>query len=341
MKKYTLVINSGSTSLKFKLFENDSLELIKSGNVDNIGSGSVKDHEQALDVAVKELEDHKDGIEKIGHRVVHGGEEFVKPTVVDEEVLKRLEKYNELAPLHNPANLMGIKAAMKIFPDVSNIAVFDTAFHQTMPEKAWRYAIDDKYYKKFDIRRYGFHGISHEFIYNQIKRPKVISCHLGGGCSICAIKDGKSIDTSMGFTPLEGLVMMSRSGDIDPAIVLYLQEKAGLSPEEMDEILNFKSGIVALCQEKDWRKVLARVKEKDKLAKMSFDIFVYRLQKYIGAYYTALGGLDVLAFTGAIGSGDPMTREAVCEGLPFLDGVDVRAIETNEGLMIAEKIKNI
>lgn len=361
MEKYILVINSGSTSLKYKLFSED-LKLAKSGYVEHIGENDIKDHEQALGIVLEKIKDYKGKIVKIGHRVVHGGTKFVEPTKIDENVLKGLEEVSKLAPLHNPANLMGIKAALKLLPDVLNIAVFDTAFHQSIPEKAWKYGISDDYVKRYGVRRYGFHGISHEYVCekvksltlrvitqrvknskvksdkSKVKKMRIISCHLGGGCSVCAINDGKSVDTSMGFTPLEGLVMMSRCGDIDPAIVTFLMKKENLNIEQIEEILNFKSGILALCGEKNWLKVLERVKAGDKLAKMAFDIFVYRIKKYIGAYYAILGGLDVLAFTGSIGSGDSMTREAVCEGLSFLEGVEVVAIKTDEELMIVKKI---
>jgi len=339
MDKYILVINSGSTSLKYKLFSDD-LKMIKSGYIEHIGENEIKNHEQALEVVLKAIKEYKDNIVKIGHRVVHGGTKFIEPTEINESVLKDLEDISKLAPLHNPANLMGIKAALKLLPKVLNIAVFDTAFHQSIPERAWRYGISDKYVKKYGIRRYGFHGISHEYVSSKVKVSNIISCHLGGGCSICAIKNGKSIDTSMGFTPLEGLVMMSRCGDIDPAVVAYLQKKENLNVDQIEEILNFKSGVFALCNETNWLNVLERVKKNDKIAKMVFDIFVYRVKKYIGAYYSILGGLDVLIFTGSIGSGDPLTREAICNGLPFLNDVEVKAIKTDEELMIASKISN-
>ncbi|MFA6296647.1 MAG: acetate/propionate family kinase [Patescibacteria group bacterium] len=349
MQKYILVINSGSTSLKYKLFLETDLKMIRSGYIEHIGESEIKDHEQAFGIVLEEIKDYKNDIVKIGHRVVHGGTKFVEPTKIDENVLKELEEVSKLAPLHNPANLMGIKASMKLLPNVLNVAVFDTAFHQSIPEKAWRYAIDDKYFKQYGVRRYGFHGISHEYVCGQVKsqkskvksnnsKLKIISCHLGGGCSVCAISDGKSVDTSMGFTPLEGLVMMSRCGDIDPAIVTYLQKKENLSVDQIEEILNFKSGIFALCGETNWLKVLERVKVNDRLAKMAFDIFVYRIKKYIGSYYAILGGLDVLVFTGSIGSGDALTREAVCDGLPFLENVEVTAIKTDEEMMISRKI---
>lgn len=350
MQKHILVINSGSTSLKYKLFSEADLKLIRSGYIEHIGENEVKDHEQALGIVLEGIKEYKDDIVKIGHRVVHGGTKFIEPIEINESVLKDLENISKLAPLHNPANLMGIKAAMKLLPNVLNVAVFDTAFHQSIPERAWRYGISDKYVKKYGIRRYGFHGISHEYVLTQIntnvntnkkKDLKIISCHLGGGCSVCAIENGKSIDTSMGFTPLEGLMMMSRCGDIDPAVVTYLQKKENLTADQIEEILNFESGVFALCNETNWLNVLERVKNNDKIAKMVFDIFVYRIKKYIGSYYAILGGLDVLIFTGSIGSGDPLTREAVCNDLPFLNDVDVMAIKTDEELMIADKIKNL
>ncbi|MDD3887385.1 MAG: acetate/propionate family kinase [Patescibacteria group bacterium] len=354
MQKHILVINSGSTSLKYKLFSEVDLKLIRSGYIEHIGENEVKDHEQALGIVLEGIKEYKDDIVKIGHRVVHGGTKFIEPIEINESVLKDLENISKLAPLHNPANLMGIKAAMKLLPNVLNVAVFDTAFHQSIPERAWRYGISDKYVKKYGIRRYGFHGISHEYVSEKVKSQnskvksdkekvknlRIISCHLGGGCSVCAIENGKSVDISMGFTPLEGLMMMSRCGDIDPAVVTYLQKKENLTADQIEEILNFKSGILALCGETDWLKVLERVKKNEKIALIAFDIFVYRVKKYIGAYYSILGGLDVLIFTGSIGSGDPLTREAICNGLPFLKNVEIKAIETDEELMIASKIFN-
>lgn len=348
MKETILVINSGSTSLKYKLFVvGKNLCEQQSGYIENIGSGKMKNHDQALRQALQGIKD-LDAIVAVGHRVVHGGEEFTEPTVITKRNLPRLEKYNKLAPLHNPANIQGIKACFKLLPSVQNIAVFDTSFHQTMPEKAYRYALPEKYYKQHGIRRYGFHGISHQYVVGQVlagksrrKAPaKIISCHLGGGCSVAASVGGKSIDTSMGFTPLEGLVMMSRVGDLDPGVVLFLQRGLKMSAGRVDKLLNKGSGIYGLAGEKDWLRLLQKMRRGDKKAQLAFDMFCYRIKKYIGAYYAALGGLDVLIFTGAIGSGDAATRRKICTGLPFLQKAKVLAIKTDEEKAIAEEVVN-
>jgi acetate kinase len=344
-----LIINSGSTSLKYKLFKLPNLLEIQSGFIENISQeGNVENHRQALKVVLQKITKRYplNAIRYIGHRVVHGGAEFIKPTKITPEILKKLEKYNKLAPLHNPPNLMGIRAAMKLIPRVPNFVCFDTAFHFTIPKKAWRYALPEKYHKKYQIRRFGFHGLSHQYssfeaakrLKADLKKLEIISCHLGGGSSICAIKNGKSIETSMGFTPAEGLIMATRCGDIDPTIPLFLQKKEKLTSDEMDRILNFESGILALSGEKDWLKILQRVRRNDAKAKLAFDMFCYRFKKYIGAYYAVLGGLDCLVFTGAIGAGDPLTRREICRGLPFLRKVKIFAIKTNEELMIAREI---
>jgi len=351
--KTILVINSGSTSLKYKLFNAKNFRELKSGYIQDIGTSKVKNHEQALMIVLKEIDD-LENIKAIGHRVVHGGEEFVQPTLITKSVLRRLAKYNKLAPLHNPANLMGIKACLKLLPKIPNLTVFDTSFHQTIPKKAYLYALPLKYYKKYRIRRYGFHGISHQYVAEEaakkLKKPldklKIITCHLGGGCSITAINKGKSVDTSMGFTPAEGLVMMTRSGDIDPAIILFLERELRFTPSQIDKIINFQSGMLGLCGEENMLKVLNKVKRGNKLAKLAFDIFVYRIQKYIGAYYAALGGLDALVFTGAIGAGKPKTRNTICQGIKhIIRRVKVLAISTDEELMIAREtlkvIKNL
>lgn len=334
MENKILIINSGSTSLKYKLFNINNPKEEKSGYIQNIGE-DIKDHKEALEIALKEIND-LDQIKLVGHRVVHGGDEFKETTEINSENLGKLEKYNDLAPLHNPANLMGIKAALNLLPNVPNYACFDTAFYKDLEEKAYKYAIPEKY----KVRRYGFHGLSHQCVVNKHKSSgsKIISCHLGGGCSITASLDGKAIDTSMGFTPMEGLIMMSRSGDIDPGVITYLQRKENLDAAKIDRILNFESGIYGICGEKDWLKVLNRVEDGDKSAKLAFDMFCLRVKKYIGAYYAELGGLDVLIFTGSIGSGDEKTRKAICKGLPFLKGVKIEAVETNEEKMIAEEV---
>jgi len=378
-QRLILVINSGSTSLKYKLFEIAkmnreksykktqsgvaknvvNLQEIKKGYVENIGQkGSVKNHYEALKLALKHLaESYKlSYVIACGHRVVHGGEEFIKSTLITRKNIKKLEKYNSLAPLHNPANLMGIKAALKLLPGIPNIACFDTAFYQTLKKKVFLYPIPKRYYKKYKIRRFGFHGISHQYVVekaiNQVKsqkskvksfnfkinKLKIISCHLGGGCSISASIGGKAVDTSMGFTPLEGLMMMTRCGDIDPSIPLFLQKKEKISIEKVDKILNFESGIYGICDEKNWLKVIKQMKKGDKLARLAFDMFCYRIKKYIGAYYAILKGLDILIFTGAIGAGKPITRQKICQGLPFLKEVKILAIPTNEELMIAKEV---
>lgn len=350
-----LVINSGSTSLKYKLFKLPDLKELAGGDIENIGQRSgARGHEQALKIALKQISgSYKlEAISCVGHRVVHGGSEFTKTIKITPKILKKLEKYNRLAPLHNPPNLMGVRAAMKLMPKVANFACFDTAFHATIPEQAKRYALPERYFKKYQIQRFGFHGLSHQYVAQEaskkLRRPlsklRIISCHLGGGASICAIKNGKSVETSMGFTPAEGLIMATRPGDIDPTIPLFLQKKEKLTADEMDYILNFQSGIYAVCGERNWLKVLARMRRGDKKAKLAFDMFCYRVKKYIGAYYAILGGLDCLVFTGAIGSGDPLTRGKICQGLPFLKGssaskgVKIFAIKTNEELMIAGEI---
>lgn len=354
--KTILVVNSGSTSLKYELFaikekkKEFYLKSLGEGVIDNIGKGKVKNHQQALDLALRRIRD-VESIKGVGHRVVHGGEEFIQPTLVTKSILKKLERYSKLAPLHNPANLMGIKACLKLLPKVPNLAVFDTAFHQSIPQKAYLYALPLKYYKRYKIRRYGFHGISHRYVAEEaarrLKKPlnklKIITVHLGGGCSVTAVNHGRSVDTSMGFTPAEGLVMMTRCGDIDPAIILFLERKLKLNPDQLDKIINFQSGMLGLCGEKNMLKVLDKVKKRNKLAKLAFDIFVYRIQKYIGAYYAVLGGLDILVFTGAVGSGKPQTRNAVCRGIKhLLKGVKIMAIKTDEELMIAkETLKNL
>jgi len=287
--------------------------------------------------------------------------------VITKRNLPRLEKYNKLAPLHNPANLEGIKACLKLLPGVPNIAVFDTSFHRTMPEKVYRYGLPEKYYRRYGIRRYGFHGISYQYVIKQAleklnlvgdsarfvgkqgilggrkssdrkSAAKIIICHLGGGSSVTATRGGRSVDISMGFTPLEGLLMMSRAGDLDPGVILYLQRELKMSAAEIDQLLNKKSGVYGLTGEKDWLTVLQKMRRGNKQAKLAFEMFCHRARKYIGAYYAILGGLDALIFTGAIGAGNPTTRRRICAGLPFLKGVKVLAIKTDEERAIAGEV---
>lgn len=380
--KYILVINCGSATLKFKVFEFDSLKEMMSGIVERIGLKNsfielrirnqesrhyckVKNHDEAIKVALDRISDFRFSISDfliVGHRVVHGGEEFIRPTIVTPAVLQKLKKYSKLAPLHNPVNLMGIAACQKLLPKVKNIAVFDTAFYATLPDYAYTYALPYNFYSKYGIRRYGFHGISHQFVAEEaaekLKRPlknlSLITCHLGSGCSITAVKNGKAIDTSMGFTPLEGLMMSTRAGDIDPAIPLYLVRELKIKPDEVDKILNFKSGLLGISGFVDMRDVLTAAgyhvvgfgqknkkieKRKNKLASLALKIFVYRIQKYISAYAGILRKVDAVVFTGGIGGRNPIVRGLILRGLKLLGRPKILTIPTNEELMIARAIK--
>lgn len=378
--EYILVINSGSATLKFKVFESAGLREILSGVVERISLPGcfielktknkkskemikAHNHEDALKIVLSRIKDYglnAEDFSAIGHRVVHGGEEFVKPTVVTAEVLKKLEKYSKLSPLHNPANLAGIKACRKILPRAKNIAVFDTGFHSTLPVYAYLYAIPGIFYKKYGIRRYGFHGISHEYVANEAAKKlgkplgkiNLITCHLGSGASITAIRGGKAVDTSMGFTPLEGLVMSTRSGDLDPAIPLYLIRELKIKPEEVDDILNKKSGLLGLSGFSDMRDVLIAAGnkvagykgqkadlKKSKIAKIALNIFVHRVKKYIGAYAAVLGRVDAVVFTAGIGERNKTVRDMIMRGMKISGQPKILAIPTNEELMIAKKIK--
>lgn len=343
-----LVINAGSTSLKYKLFELPSFKLLKENLFDNLVN-----HETALKLALREIGNLSE-VQAVGHRIVHGGPKFFKPTIVDDEILAHISAYNYLAPLHNPYNLAGIKAAKEFLPQVPNVAVFDTGFFEDLPDQAKIYAIPLEYYEKYHIQRYGFHGLSHSFVAEEaakklgkpLEELKLITVHLGGGASITAIEEGRAIDTSMGFTPLEGLVMLSRPGDLDPGIVIKLCEFTKSTDledahQQISEILNQKSGLKGLSGIDDYLALLKEVSLGNKKAKLAFDIFVYRIKKYIGAYYAALGGLDAIVFTGAIGAGNPITRRKACEGLPFLKEIKVLSMTTNEELMIAREVNSL
>lgn len=311
-----LVLNCGSQSIKWKVFSSD-LKLKKEGAREIFKKGDF------VKILKKELKSLDGGITLIGHRVVHGGNKFKKPTEVTNAVLKEIKSLSKLAPLHNPFNLLGIKIAKRVFPKAKNIAVFDTAFYTSLPEKAYNYALPEELRKKY--RRFGFHGISHEYVAQKVdkeSKKKIISCHLGGGSSITAIKNGKAIDTSMGFTPMEGLIMMTRSGDIDPGIVLELGKKAKY-------ILNYQSGIKGISGHDN---MLDLLKSKNKLA---LDMYIYRIQKYIGAYNAILGGCDVLVFTGTIGYGSAKIRKMASSVLK----AKVIAIKPDEELAIAKKIR--
>jgi acetate kinase len=339
-----LVLNCGSQSIKWKLFDkNLKLKEERKREVPN-----SKDFQKILTKELNQLKESYSGkIKRIGHRVVHGGEKFRKPTKITKRVLRELDKFKKLAPLHNPFNILGIKISERVFPGILQFAFFDTEFFADLPQKALTYPLPEKIRKNYGFRRFGFHGISHEYVAKEgserVKKPfgrlKIITCHLGGGASISAIKYGKAIDTSMGFTPLEGLVMMTRSGDIDPGIVLDLAQR--FSVKRVDKILNSQSGVRGISGIESMLDVLKRVKKGDKRAKLALEIFVYRIQKYLGAYFAILGGCDLLVFTGAIGAGSQKIRNMACNNLNFLKKTKILAIETNEELAIARKIKTL
>lgn len=345
-----LVLNSGSSSVKYQLLDMREHTRLATGLVERIGeqtsrlkhtviatgatrehSGPVADHQAALKAVAEELA--KDGLgldspelAAIGHRVVHGGMFFTEPTVIDDDVLTEIERLIPVAPLHNPANLTGIRTAMALRPDLPQVAVFDTAFHTTMPESAARYAIDTKIADRHRIRRYGFHGTSHAYVSRATARllgkdvedTNVIVLHLGNGASASAVRGGRCVDTSMGLTPLEGLVMGTRSGDLDPAVIFHLQRVGGMSMDEIDTLLNKRSGLFGLCGDNDMREIDRRIGEGDKEARLAFDIYIHRLKKYIGAYYAVLGRVDAVAFTAGVGENAATVREAAAEGLEGL-----------------------
>jgi len=349
-----LVINTGSSSLKFRLFDMRGLVRLAFGLVERIGetlgrallryrlaadtrersverSGSITDHGRAMEEMLSLLAEaglltHAGELAGIGHRVVHGGEVFQEPVLIDAHVLEAIADLAVLAPLHNPVNLVGIRAAMAQAPEVPQVAVFDTAFHQTLPEHAYLYGLPHRLYEEHRVRRYGFHGTSHGFVSRQaagfLGRPydslNAITLHLGNGASGAAIRGGRCVDTSMGMTPLEGLLMGTRSGDLDPAILLYLAREAGMDSDELDDLLNRQSGLRGICGDNDMRTVIGRAEQGDGRAALALRIFCYRLKKYIGAYSAVLGRVDCLAFTGGIGENAPLVREMACRDLENL-----------------------
>ncbi len=338
-----LVLNCGSQSIKYKIFQYSKSKL----SVLDSFSISIKNPKKYKETLFKVLEKipQKSQIEIISHRVVHGGNYFFEPTQITDNVLQKLDEISPFAPLHNPFNIAAIKICQKIFPMVKNFAFFDTGFFKDLPEVAKTYPLPKNIIKEFNFQRFGFHGLSHEYVaFEASKKLKkslfklnLITCHLGGGGSICAIKNGKPIDISMGFTPLEGIMMMTRSGDIDPGIVIALSKKYGANKTE--EILNKKSGIVALCGSNSMLDVLKKIENGDETAKLAFDIYVYRIKKYIGAYFAILGSrVDALVFTGQIGAGKSQTRKAICRNLNFLKGVKIFTIPTDEERMIVMKL---
>jgi len=346
-----LVVNCGSSSIKYKLFEMPCETVLASGLVEKIGEDTsfvsqtsrrgqvsfetpVPEHHDAFNIITANLTDPENGVVKslaevaaVGHRVVHGGERFVASTLVDDKVKTAIEEFCRLAPLHNPPNLTGIREAAKVMPDVPHVAVFDTAFHQTIPPRAWRYAIPNELYEKHRIRRYGFHGTSHRYVTLRAgellgipgEGLDIITCHLGNGCSITAVKDGKSVDTSMGFTPLEGVVMGTRCGNIDPAIPIFMSDALKMTPAEVDRTLNKASGLLGLSGvSNDMREVVDAADAGNESAKLALDVFAYAIRKYIGAYMAVLGGARAIVFTGGIGENDTQMRRMILDGLEGL-----------------------
>ena len=348
-----LVINCGSSSLKFQLIDSETEKVLAKGLCERIAiDGSMitytpaggekekrevpmKDHTDAIRLVLEALTNEKTGVVKdlseigaVGHRVVHGGERFAQSVIIDEDVIKAIEEVSDLAPLHNPANLIGIRACQKLMPGVPMVVVFDTAFHQTMPEEAYLYGLPYEYYKKYKVRRYGFHGTSHsyvskraaEILCEKYEDLKIIVCHLGNGASISAVKNGKCIDTSMGLTPLEGLIMGTRSGDIDPAIIEYVAGKEHKSIAEMITVLNKKSGVLGLSDNlsSDFRDIEQGYYSGDENAVRAMKTYCYRVLKYIGSYVAAMDGVDVICFTAGVGENGPLIRNLICSHLTFL-----------------------
>lgn len=352
-----LVINCGSSSLKFQLIDSETEKCIAKGLCERIGiEGSritytsdggekeqtvtpMPDHTEAIRLVLEALTNEKTGVVKsldeigaVGHRIVHGGEKFAASTIITDEVMKAIEECNDLAPLHNPANLIGINACKKLMPATPMVAVFDTAFHQTMPEEAYMYGLPYEYYEKYKIRRYGFHGTSHSYVSRKAAEVlgkkyedlKIIVCHLGNGASVSAVKNGKCVDTSMGLTPLEGLIMGTRSGDIDPAIMEFIAHKEGKDIDEIMTVLNKKSGVYGLSNNlsSDFRDLEDGYNRGDEHCIRTMNTYCYRVAKYIGSYVAAMNGVDVICFTAGIGENAPLVRSLVCEHLGFL-GVSI------------------
>lgn len=391
-----LVINCGSSSLKYQLIDMQNEEALAIGLVERIGiEGSIltqkangekyvietpmKDHQVAIELVLDALKDEKHGVIKsmdeisaVGHRVVHGGEKYAHSVVVTDEVMKNLEECAKLAPLHNPANIIGINACKALMPSTPMVVVFDTAFHQTMPESAYIYALPYEAYTEHSVRRYGMHGTSHKYVSDKVAEVmgkniedlKIITCHLGNGASLTAVKNGKSIDTSMGFTPLEGLVMGTRCGDIDPAIVPYLMKEMNISAAEVDTLMNKKSGVLGISGvSSDFRDIEGAAKAGNHRAALALDVFHYRVKQYIGAYSAAMNGVDVIVFTAGLGENSIASRAEICKDMEYLgvkldeernnvrgkiaeisaadSKVKVFVIPTNEELMIARDTKEL
>ena len=350
-----LVINCGSSSLKYQLIDSQTEAVLAKGLCERIGidgrlvyektgcdkevtEAAMPTHKQAIQLVLDALVNPTTGaiadltaIDAVGHRVVHGGEKFATSTVLTEEVINVIEECNDLAPLHNPANLIGIRACQELMPNVPMVAVFDTAFHQTMPEIAYMYGLPYEYYEKYSVRRYGFHGTSHSYVSKRAadilgkdySELKTIVCHLGNGASICAVNGGKSVDTSMGLTPLEGLIMGTRSGDVDPSILDFIAQKENLTLSEVMNVLNKKSGVEGISGvSSDFRDLAAAAKEGNHRAELAIDAFAYRVVKYIGAYVAAMNGVDAICFTAGLGENDAATRAKIMANLAYL-GIEV------------------
>jgi len=339
-----LALNSGSSSIKYRLFDSSkNFQLLSQGLAERIGQKNssichiienqpprekeitLPDYHTAMQ-ALFSNENLKE-INAVGHRVVHGGEQFKGPTLINKEVIKEIKKLSKFAPLHCEPNVIGIEVLQELLPDIPHVAVFDTAAHASMDFKAFLYGIPLEYYEKYKIRKYGFHGINHSYVAfeaarllkKQFEKLKIVTCHLGSGCSISAFEKGKSIDNSMGLTPLEGLVMGTRCGDLDPSVIIYFIEELGLSTEEITDLLNRKSGLLGLCGKNDMRDIITKAKNGDKPSKMAIEIFVYRIQKYIGAYIAALNGIDAIVFTGGIGENNPDIRALILKNFSYLN----------------------
>ena len=347
-----LVVNSGSSSLKYQLFDMKSETRLAKGLVERIGCGGPKDHAEALKNVVAQLGDAAKGIDAIGHRVLHGGEVFTDSALMNKANMAKAKKLVKFGPLHMPANLGGIEACEKIFKGVPNVGVFDTAFHiATMPDCAGLYAIDPKFYKKYGIRKYGFHGTSHKFITQAaakfLKKPlskvNLVTCHLGNGSSLAAIKNGRVVDTTMGLTPLAGLVMGTRCGNIDPAAVLSIMESEHLTPHEADTLLNKKSGLLALTGSSDCRDICAKAAKGDRHAELALEILAYRVALYLGGYNTVIGGADAIVLTGGIGENSTEVRERILKRLGALGiKVDKKAnAKRGETIVISTKDSKI
>lgn len=365
-----LVINCGSSSLKYQFINMINEEVLAKGLVERIGmEGSIlthkvndekyvikevmNDHKDAIKLVLDALTDKKHGvisdmseISAVGHRVVHGGEKYASSVLIDEDVMKSLEECIKLAPLHNPPNIIGINACKTLMPNTPMVAVFDTAFHQTIPEYAYIYPLPYELYKKYGIRKYGFHGTSHRYVSRiaaemmgkDIENLKIITCHLGNGASVCAVDKGKSIETSMGFTPLEGIAMGTRSGNIDPAILPFLMKELNLNLDEVNNILNKKSGVYGISGvSSDFRDIEESADKGDHRSKLALDIFHYKVRRFIGSYAAVMGGVDCVVFTAGLGENSSLSREEICKNLEFL-GIKIDEEKNNKGRGIAKVI---